>query len=160
PDGPAHVQLCRGRVKVRVLPDDDVPFLETKEAQRIQPVRPDLQIPARLEQRVPECEALIARMMQFIPKLPQEAEPDRPALHTRHGDVAVAQVRKYRIVDGIGGEMLEKLARTWAGYIDRSPGRGEIDDVHLVMPRLRPILQRRLRRRRARRRERDIPAAP
>src|SRR5689334_12844234 len=42
------------RVEIRVLPDQDVPLLEAEELEGVEPVRPDVEVAAGVEQGIPE----------------------------------------------------------------------------------------------------------
>src|SRR5262249_6480660 len=104
-------------------------------------------------------DALLARVVQLVRELSDEAEPDRLAPGTGDRDLAVSKIWERVVVEFVRAQSLQELTRARPGEVDGSPARGQVDDVHLVRPRLGPVLQRRLDGRRAGGRERDVPAA-
>src|SRR4029079_17261055 len=94
PHGPAHVELRRRGVEVGVLADDDVALLKPPQTQLAHPVRADVQIAARLQQRVPELGAAVAGVVQLVRELAHEPQPDRAARNARDSQLAPAQVRE------------------------------------------------------------------
>ena len=65
PDRPVHPEPARRRVELGVHPDDDVALLEPQPEQRLEAVRPDPEVRAEVQQRAPQLDGAVDRVVEL-----------------------------------------------------------------------------------------------
>jgi hypothetical protein len=114
-DDPRHPGGDRVRLRVGVLPDEDVLLLQAQDPLRLEPERPAAEVGARLEERVPEVLTIGARAVQLVAKLADEADTQEQAWDA--GDAGALRVEvPERVVGEVEvGEASEQVAhaRVW-----------------------------------------------
>ena len=101
---PGHRRLEHVRLRVGVLADEDVHLLEAQDPLRLEAERPDAEVGAALEDRVPDVLAVRAREVDLVAELADEADAQEERRDA--GDVRVlgVEVREGLVRDVEVGE--------------------------------------------------------
>ena len=148
-DRPPGADLGRRAVEIGVQADDEMPLLEPQQLQRVEAVRPEAELRAgRAAERPRAPDSAGVAMMELDRQLADEADADRPAGDAGHRISRDAAVGERRGVDRIVGELRQQLAGARPGDVDGALRPGQVGDVDVELPGLRPFAQPATRRRR------------
>src|SRR3954452_148565 len=126
PHGPVHAQPARRRVELGVHPDDDVTLLEAEAEQRLEPVRADAEIAAELEQRAPQLDRAVDRVVELEGGLAGERQTHHVARDA--GDVRADVTEEPGRIGDPGAP--EEVAGERSGHVDRAERHRPVEDVH------------------------------
>ena len=135
PGRPVHPEAARRRVELRVHPDDDVALLEAQREQRLEAVRADPEVTAQVQQRPPQLDRAVDRVMQLPGRLARERQAHHVARDA--GDVC-PDVRQEPGRVGEAGADQQRL-RERPGHVDRGEGHRPVHDVDAEVPGVDPV---------------------
>ena len=155
-DAPTEVCPEAEREPVRVLPNDEVTFLQPHDPLRLDTERPDSEIGAGVEECLPHVQPVRGRNVDLVAQLAGETNPPHEAVgDAGHSGSAHMHVweRIVREVDALH-HPADQFAALGPGDVHARVAGGDRSDVHLpvgvlgLQPALRPLPDRRRSRRR------------
>src|SRR5919109_4784685 len=126
-DDPRHVRLERVRLGVGVLADEDVHLLEAQDALRLETERPDAEVLATLEDRVPHVFAVGTGEVELVAELADEADPQHERRHPADAALPGVEVRERLVRNVEIREPAHEVARAWSRDVHGGERAGDVD---------------------------------